>query len=326
MVVLTEFRTDDIERSQRFASWCDLTSDTLVPSTLRTDHHEDFRAGLRVMDLGAVQVSAVTYPSLVTSRPTKLVRRSDPEGLQLMLNLEGSHRLIHGGRDATSTAGEMMLFDTSRPWQGWAGADRGRVGGVLLQLPRALLPLKTDRLHSLSVTPLPGTWGVGALLAGYLRQLATGAHSYTATDGPRLATVAVDLLTTVCAHHLDAEAAVPPEVHRRVLLKRVHDFIDQHLPDPDLTPAAVAAGCQVSLRHLHRLFEDEDLTVASSIRRRRLEQCRRDLADPRSIRPISAIAARWGFTDAAHFSRKFRSAYGMSPSDYRNGRHASLAN
>jgi hypothetical protein len=31
MVVLTEFRTDDIERSQRFASWCDLTSDTLVP-------------------------------------------------------------------------------------------------------------------------------------------------------------------------------------------------------------------------------------------------------------------------------------------------------
>ncbi|WP_368856961.1 helix-turn-helix domain-containing protein [Microbispora triticiradicis] len=56
----------------------------------------------------------------------------------------------------------------------------------------------------------------------------------------------------------------------------------------------------------------------AGIRRRRLEQCHRDLADPRQrSRRIQAIATRWGFTDAATFSRAFRAAYGMSPRDHR---------
>jgi len=34
-------------------------------------------------------------------------------------------------------------------------------------------------------------------------------------------------------------------------------------------------------------------------------------------RPVAAIAARWGFVDAAHFSRAFKTAFGISPSEYR---------
>jgi AraC-like DNA-binding protein len=33
--------------------------------------------------------------------------------------------------------------------------------------------------------------------------------------------------------------------------------------------------------------------------------------------PVSAIAARWGLTSAASFSRAFRVAYGVSPVEYR---------
>ncbi|MGW9499321.1 helix-turn-helix domain-containing protein [Streptomyces prasinus] len=46
--------------------------------------------------------------------------------------------------------------------------------------------------------------------------------------------------------------------------------------------------------------------------------CHRDLTDPRlRSRSIRAIATRWGFVDAAHFSRAFRAAYGVSPRDHR---------
>ena len=70
----------------------------------------------------------------------------------------------------------------------------------------------------------------------------------------------------------------------------------------------------MSLRSLHQLFHDEGLTVAGWIRRRRLECCRRDLADPAlALRPIVAIAARWGFASAADFSRAFRAATGWLP-------------
>ncbi|GAA2476954.1 hypothetical protein GCM10010276_11120 [Streptomyces longisporus] len=44
----------------------------------------------------------------------------------------------------------------------------------------------------------------------------------------------------------------------------------------------------------------------------------RDLADPalRTL-PIHAIAARWGFPRAAEFTRAFRSAHGVPPSEFR---------
>ena len=74
----------------------------------------------------------------------------------------------------------------------------------------------------------------------------------------------------------------------------------------------------MSLRSLHQLFHDEGLTVAGWIRQRRLERCRRDLADPAlAARPVAAIAARWGYPSAAEFSRAFRAAHGVPPAEYR---------
>lgn len=38
----------------------------------------------------------------------------------------------------------------------------------------------------------------------------------------------------------------------------------------------------------------------------------------RGGRTIAAVANRWGFMSATHFSRVFRAAYGMSPSEWRD--------
>ncbi|MGW3680721.1 AraC-like ligand-binding domain-containing protein [Streptomyces prasinus] len=318
MVLVTEFKTKDLPVAERFGSWHDMTANALIPNAIRSDHEADFRASARVLDLGGVQVSALAYPSLETRRTTKLIRRSDPESYQLMLNLRGSHRLLQSGRDTTSGPGEVLLYDTSRPWQGWAAADQDTVGGVMVQFSRALLPLPANKVDQLTAVRLPGCEGMGAVLSGYLTQLVTGAATYTAADGARLATCTLDLFTAFLAHHLDATASMPPQTHHRALLMEIHAFIQQHLGDPDLSPGMIAAAHHISLRSLHRLFQDQDTTVAGWIRARRLERCRRDLADPLlSNQPIHALTARWGFADPAHFSRAFRAVYGLGPQDYR---------
>ncbi|HWS50049.1 MAG TPA: helix-turn-helix domain-containing protein, partial [Microbacterium sp.] len=127
---------------------------------------------------------------------------------------------------------------------------------------------------------------------------------------------ALDLVTTVFTRELGLdELSADPH---RALVQRIRGYIDRNLASTELGPAAIASAHFISTRHLHGLFQEQGMTVSTWIRTRRLEQCRRDLLDPMlADRPVAAIAARWGFVDAAHFSRAFKAAFSVSPSEYR---------
>ncbi|WP_230984376.1 helix-turn-helix domain-containing protein [Microbispora oryzae] len=315
---MLRFRTSDLPAADRFTAWCDLANDALVPNAMRSDYAADFQAELRMQDFGMVRLNTLSYLPLETYRHARLIRRSDPDELQLMIPWRGSQRIFQGDRDATFSPGELLLYDTSRPWHGWTSPKTAMVRGLMVQLPRAALSLPERGIRDLMVRPLSGREGVGALLTGYLSRMAAHADSYTVADGPRLASIVIDLVTALCAHHLERDRAVPSETHRRTLQLKVRAYIERQLGDPHLSPESVSAACQISVRALHRLFEGEELTVSAWIRRRRLDRCRRDLGDPALLhRPVHAIAAHWGITDPAHFSRIFRAAYGVSPNEYR---------
>jgi AraC-like DNA-binding protein len=184
--------------------------------------------------------------------------------------------------------------------------------------PPSLLPFPRSRLGRLAAVRIPASAGLGDLTARFLLQLARNIDHYSPAEAARLSTAALEVLATRLARELDACGWVTPEARRHALLTTVQAFIQQHLGDSELSPAMIAAAHHISLRSLHQLFHDEGLTVAGWIRRRRLECCRRDLSDPGlASRPIAAIARSWGFSGAADFSRAFRAAHGLPPSEYR---------
>jgi len=78
----------------------------------------------------------------------------------------------------------------------------------------------------------------------------------------------------------------------------------------------------VSLRHLYRLWGRNETGLAEWIAGERLAGAAHDLRDPAAAAiPVAAVAREWGFTDPAHFSRRFRRAYAMAPREWR---HAQL--
>ncbi|MGH3387569.1 MAG: helix-turn-helix domain-containing protein, partial [Actinomadura sp.] len=120
-------------------------------------------------------------------------------------------------------------------------------------------------------------------------------------------------------HELDSTGSLPPETRKQALLTGVYAFIKQHLGDPELSPATVAAAHQISTRYLRALFHEQGVTVAGWIRQHRLDSARRDLAGPRlASRSLESIAARWGLSSASLFTQTFERVYGMPPRDYRH--------
>ncbi|MBP8532835.1 helix-turn-helix domain-containing protein [Streptomyces sp. MK37H] len=325
MLIERVFRSADLAPADRFDCWRELVGQTHAPLELRSDHWADFRASQRVLDLGAVSVWPTTFQPVCFRRTPKLIRQSDPEGLHISLPLSGALRAVRGEEEAVYGPDSLCVVDTSRPVDIHGGDDATPHTGVGLEVPKALLPLPRNQLDQVAHLRLSAQDGFGFLLAQLLTQLARGTDSYQPPDGPRLGTVVVDLLSALIAHALDSDNSLPPDTRRQALVLRIRAFVQQHLHDPQLTPRSIAAAHHISTSYLHRLFQHEEETISAWIRHQRLGHARRGLADP-ALRttPIHTIAARWGFPRAADFTRAFRAAYGMPPSDYRNQADASV--
>ncbi|MEU9124428.1 helix-turn-helix domain-containing protein [Streptomyces sp. NPDC048506] len=304
---------------ERFALWEETTARSHMRNRLRSNDSDDFRARMRTLDLGEVQVSALAYSHLEIARTTKLIRQSDPEVYQVNCFLGGEGVVSLDGDDTAMSDGELMVMDSGRAYHGDVRAVSDRWSHVTVQFPRGLLPLSEKTVQGLLAVPISGHRGMGGVFTRWLTDLNAHADEFTPADVPTLASVTLDLLASVMARCLETEESLAPEARRTALRAQINAFVEQHLADPAMTPQTIADAHHISLRHLQQMLAEDDTSPAAWIRHRRLERCRLDLANPRlSARPIQAIAARWGFTDPAHFSRLFRATYEITPRDYRN--------
>ncbi|MEU9115332.1 helix-turn-helix domain-containing protein [Streptomyces sp. NPDC048483] len=311
------FRTDDVPAADRLAYWAERIRDTHAPVRMSSDHARDFRATQRILGLGAVSVWPATFQQLVIQRTPKLIRQSDPELYHLSLVVSGTGACSWDDHEAVYRLSDLHINDSSVPWEIRTGKEPVTVVG--LEVPKAMLLLPRGMSWSVVPRRAPSHEGISALLARFLTQLVADTTCYQPSDGPRLGTVLTDLVTALFAHAFETEKALQPETHRRTLILHIKNFILEHLRDAQLNPVAIAASHHISTSYLHCLFESEEATVAAWIRLRRLEAACRDLTDPAlHTPPIGTIAARWGFPRAADFSRAFRTAYGVTPRDYRN--------
>ena len=126
------------------------------------------------------------------------------------------------GRSGVFAPGNLVVYDTSRPFH--TITDPGDVlgSGLNLTVPRALVPLPENKVAGLLVTPLPGRNGIGGLLSRYLLQLVKDSGQYRPSDTARLRSVALDLITAMFAHMLEADDAVPPETRQQCPCRKPH--------------------------------------------------------------------------------------------------------
>jgi AraC-like DNA-binding protein len=310
------FRSLDLPPGDRFDAWTERMGRTHAPLDLSSDRAADYRVHQRLIGLGDVTVWPATFDSLVFRRTPKLVRQSDPEAYHLSLLLRGEGRATWGRQEVTYRLSDIHVNSSSRSWDVFTGSDPVTIVGV--EIPRSLVALPASRADQAVGRPISGREGVGALLSQFLVNLTADTGPYQPQDAPRLGTIVADLVTAAFAHTLDADPLMPAEAYDRTLMLRIKAFVRRHLADPELTPAAIAAAHHISRSRLYALFRAEGVGVAAHIRDQRLEHAHRDLGDPAlRTEPIHSIAARWGFPRPADFTRAFRTAYGMPPSELR---------
>lgn len=301
-------------RADSFASWKQLISTAFVPLDARPVNDRPFTGlidGSQVKDIGFLRVTAQAHQ--VVRTPT-LIDQQDGAFYKLSLQLKGNGMLRQDGREARLSPGELAIYDTQRPYTLEYLDD---FSCLVLIFPQRLLSLSPADVGSLTALAMGRGNKLAEAMAPFIMQIAEQLPELHSAIGHRLALNVVDLLSTLLAEEIYSSPDSAANSHP-VLLRRIQHHIEAHLADPRLSPQTVAEAHFIATRTLQKIFASAGYTVAGWIRERRLEHSGRDLADPlHNDVPVGAIGARWGYPDAAHFSRVFRANFGCSPGQYR---------
>lgn len=247
----------------------------------------------------------------VVRTPT-LVRGSDRGYLKVVAQLRGRACFEQKGRHVWLSPGEWSVYDTT---DAYAVANPEAVQQLVLMIPKDQLPERHLKLDELMVQRFSNAGGVA--------RLAWNTMLSAFDELPHMSTPVAEGVADVVAQlvHLTLlERAGRPtgQTQREALRDRLKDYVARHLRESDLSIARIAAALNCSRRHLYNALSDEPEGVAGYILSQRLEACRRELAVPAAAgRPVTDVALSWGFNNLAHFSRVFKAAYGVSPSEYR---------
>ncbi|MEU1786841.1 helix-turn-helix domain-containing protein [Streptomyces sparsogenes] len=306
--------TAGVPAPRRRAHWRDALSRTF--GTVDMTVPDEVRSGtIRTAPLGRLRVTTVEGGPLEAQRTRRLIARGNEDPYVVVkLLAKGGARLEQDTRDVTLRAGDVFIYDMARPLRLTLSESFQTKS---LVVPRQILGLDESDLRRLTASPLRSD-ALGGLLPTFLDRLGDTAGTYRPHIGELLARNVVDILTVLADERLGRTSTDTPSGDAAMLL-RIRAYIDRHLADPELSPRTIAEAHHISVRYLHKLFEGEDTTAGRWIQSRRLEACRRDLGRRETMgRTIAAVAHRWGFASAAHFSRVFRAAYGVSPREWRD--------
>ncbi|MGW0881218.1 helix-turn-helix domain-containing protein [Streptomyces sp. NPDC002671] len=262
--------------------------------------------------------------SLVQGGPRELVRsgRQIDDGEQPRLRmcrpLDGEVWVFQDGRHAAVRPPQLICFDTGRPFK-VIMPEKFRMVDVMV--PHSLVGLTAADTRQLTALAWSGDQGAAALLSSLLEGLDRhGEEVETAVD---LLGGSVAGLTAVLFVERMREVATDGEAARQALMLRIQAHARKRLAEPGLSPVEIARRHNISLRYLQKIFQEYGVSPARWIRDERLARCRSELADPSLDHlPVALIGERAGLYGASHFSRLFRSRYGVTPSEFRKERRA----
>jgi AraC-like DNA-binding protein len=291
------------------AVWDPVEIDFLDPPTR-------LQVSSRLASIGPLSVVSSKASRHVVTRSEKRRHRDREPFVFCYMQVSGGYSIEHDARSSVLRRGDMLVYDNRSPYRQQSLTATQRTHSI--RIPRSLVPAPEKVLRAALGRPLRSRQSpLVSTSFGYLHSLLSGPLLESASDAAALTPVVTELIGVLCETAAGPSARIDDSLDATLRI-RVVQFVRDHVADPDLTPASIAAAHHVSVRHLYGVMAGHSVSLHDLIQGLRLASCRRDLADPLLVgMPVWRIAHRWGFTGPSHFSRVFREAYGMTPREWR---------
>jgi AraC-like DNA-binding protein len=264
--------------------------------------------------LGSVGVSELWWNVSALRRPTRPLTDDIEPNIFVGLQNSGGVRLTQGERQAETRPGDFIVFDNTKPY---TFSLHGTINSTFMRIPTRLLGLRPSLLAEVTAVRLGRERPIVDVAAAFFCRLARNQAAIGETEAGLLSQSSIELVRALVTAGLGHDD-LAKEPLDNTLVERVMTYIRLHLAEHDLRAERIAAEHYISVRQLYLTLARADISLGDWIRSQRLEECKRELSLPaHQFMTIEAIARRWGFISAPHFSRAFRAAFGMSAREWR---------
>ncbi len=303
--------------SEAREQWEALMSETYVPLAVDTHPDQPFYGRVTTGSLAGpadFSLTTVAGSNQEFRRSKTHLARSDDEYLLASIHTKGRACLNQDGRSAVVSQGDMVFYDTSKPynWTNSAAFEQ-----VVVQVPLRLLREQPGlgQLDLPTAVTVPAGSAAG-VVAGFFRGLVR-----VRREAPAQADVlAVNALDLIGSAVMLTAGMRPIEASRDALNReQVLIYLRKHCTNPDLTADDVARACHISRRTLFRVFDSPGDSLGVTLRKLRVRHAKTLLIRHRTL-PPAAVAFGSGFASERHFYRVFQQETGMTPGEFRHNR------
>jgi AraC-like DNA-binding protein len=254
--------------------------------------------------LPRVDLARVRGSAHVVRRTWKVIERSPASAIAVYLTLRGNAWFECADRTYALRPGNVLVCDTDQPF---ARGFRYGLEELVVKAARETLP-DIPQLGR----PVIASFHDNDAADRYARALATitGRAARAGQSLPADEGTVLDLIAVLAS----GGAAAPATAHRAA----ARSYVEQHLTNPDLGAADVAAAIGISERQLSRVFAADGTSIPRHILSRRLDLAYTLLsAGQATPGTVADIAARCGFTSVTYFSHVFRQHFGYRATEVR---------
>jgi len=248
--------------------------------------------------------------SLTTPTPTL------PTPAMLVSVSRGSCEFVQRGRTCVLTPGDWTVIDTKQTQE--YKITSAKIEAFAIMLPRPSDSAVAALFERSVASRWNGRIGLSRVLHAMIEESFGEMHRLPRFSGRRLGAAIATMAWDALREQIETPPVIGYHDERSI---RVKAYIESQLADPELSVERIAHACNISVRALHRLFDEDPAgSVSSYLWRRRLTRCADALRDPNQLhRSITEICFSYGFSSSSHFSRLFKDRFGVPPVRYRVG-------
>ena len=314
-LVPKSYSTLRVARAARLRYWNDVHTNLGAPLEIKARDRSEFDAAASTADLGPLRLVRVDSAPATVEHEARHVAQTRERRYRIVLAMRGKVGVRHAGHDAVLEQGDFALLDDSLPYRiEFDEPNRSLCVAIAPSTIKIYLPVPA-RMCGLR---MPADRPLNKVASTMLLALWTEIENEDLRPEHRPALARSFLQVMAASYAVDHACAIERSVVAAARRTELKQYIETHLRSPELTPTTIAAALGLSRRYVRMLFAEENDSVMAYLKRRRLEECAFELAQPQWCgRSITATASDWGFRNVTHFARAFKAAYGTTPSAYK---------